>query len=71
MKPNKKQRRICDVMRSQTEFWLNTNDISSPTHIVDIEEECYAVLSDILKDEEYSEVENMLKKLYWFIRKYD
>lgn len=71
MKPNKIQQQICDVIHSQADFWKNSNDITSPTHLVDIEEECNAQLYDLLSEEEIEELASKLKDLYWFIRKFD
>ena len=71
MKANKIQQCLCDVIHSQQDFWRNSNDISSPTHITDIEDECFAQLDGILKDKEVEEFGNRLKDLYWFIRRFD
>lgn len=71
MKANKIQQYICDVVRSQLDFWKHSNDVTSPTHLVDIEEECYAQLCDLITDEEREEFINKLKDLFLFIRKFD
>lgn len=71
MKANKIQQYICDVIQGQQSFWKNSNDITSPTHLVDIEEECFVQLHDWLTDEERLELEEKLQDLYWFIRKFD
>ena len=71
MKANKIQSYICDVIHSQADFWKHSNDITSPTHLVDIEEECYVQLSELLPEKELKEFEEKLKDLYWFIRKFD
>ena len=71
MKANKIQQYLCDVIHSQQSFWRNSNDITSPTHINDIEEECYAQLYNLISDEDREEFEEKLKDLYWFIRKFD
>lgn len=42
MKANKIQNYLCDVILSQQSFWRNSNDITSPTHLNDIEEECFS-----------------------------
>lgn len=70
MKANKIQQYICDVIHSQADFWKHSNDITSPTHLVDIEEECFAQLDDLIYDDR-EEFEEKLKDLYWFIRKFD
>ena len=71
MKANKIQQYLCDVILSQQSFWRNSNDITSPTHLTDIEEECYSQLCDLISDEDREEFEEKLKDLYWFIRKFD
>lgn len=68
---NLMQRCLCDVIHSQVGFWKNSNDITSPTHLVDIEEECFAHLSDLLTDKERLEFVDKLQDLYLFIRKFD
>ena len=62
---------LCDVIHSQQDFWKHTNDITSPTHLNDIEEECFAQLCNLISDEDREEFEKKLKDLYWFIRKFD
>lgn len=71
MKSNSVQRLICDVIRSQAMFWETTNDITSPTHRTDIDEECCAQLMDVIPDEDVIELAVQLKGLYRFIRKFD
>ena len=71
MKANKIQQYICDVIHSQADFWKHSNDITSPTHLVDIEEECYAQLGNLINDDEGDELIHKLKELYWYIRKFD
>lgn len=71
MKANKIQQSFCDIIYSQGGFWKRSNDITSPTHLNDIEEECYTQLWDLISDEDRKEFEDKLKDLYWFIRKFD
>lgn len=71
MKSNKIQQCLCDVINSQQGFWKHSNDITSPTHLTDIEEECYAQLCDLMSDAERKEFNEKLSDLYWFIRKFD
>lgn len=71
MKANKIQNYLCDVILNQQSFWRNSNDITSPTHFNDIEEECYSQLSNLISDEDREEFEKKLKDLYRFIRKFD
>jgi hypothetical protein len=71
MKANKIQQYICDVINSQQDFWKHSNDITSLTHISDIEEECKAQFGNLLSDEEIEKLVNKLSELYWFVRKFD
>lgn len=70
MKANKIQQYLCDVIHSQQDFWKHSNDINSPTHLNDIEEECFAQLDNLISDEDIEEFQDKLKDLYWFIRKF-
>lgn len=71
MKANKIQQYLCDVIHSQQDFWKHSNDITSPTHLNDIEEECYAQLDNLISDDDREELVKKLQDLYWFIRKFD
>ena len=71
MKANLTQRCLCDVILSQVGFWKNSNDITSPTHLVDIEEECFAQLCNLISDDDREKLVEKLQDLYWFIRKFD
>ena len=71
MKANKIQQYLCDVIHSQADFWKHSNDITSYTHLVDIEEECFAQLDNLISDDDRLEFEEKLQDLYWFIRKFD
>ena len=71
MKANKIQQCLCNVIHNEQDFWKHSNDITSPTHLTDIEEECYAQLGDLMQDDEREEFQEKLKDLYWFIRKFD
>jgi hypothetical protein len=71
MKANKIQQYICDVIHSQADFWKHSNDITSPTHLVDIEEECFAQLDNLISDDDREELVEKLQDLYWFIRKFN
>ena len=71
MKANKIQQYLCDVINIQQDFWKHSNDITSPTHLTDIDEECFAQLCNLIDDEDREEFQDKLKELYWFIRKFD
>ena len=62
MKPTKLQKKICELIKSQASFWMNTNDINSPTHYNDIEEGVEDI--DELSEEEKEELLFALRNLY-------
>ncbi|MBQ8521915.1 MAG: hypothetical protein IJ456_11225 [Bacteroides sp.] len=65
MKPSKQQKAICELIKSQASFWMNSNDIDSPTHVCDIDEE----VSNLELDEEMeSELSFALKELYYIVK---
>ena len=68
MKSTDKQKELCEFIRSQASFWTNTNDIDSPTHISDIEEE----INNIEWLSEYSKIGlmHLMEELYFFIKKH-
>lgn len=68
MKPTEIQKKVCDYIIGQCGFWKSTNDISSPTHYCDMEEECFARLEDILSDEQREELVNKTRELFNFIK---
>jgi len=65
MKPNEQQKKICGLIKSQASFWMNTNDIDSPTHLCDIDEE---VANLELEEEMESELSFALKELYLIVK---
>lgn len=66
MKSSQKQKELCEFIRSQASFWINTNDIDSPTHISDIEEEINNI--EWLSDYERIDLMDKVQDLYFFIR---
>lgn len=71
MKANIIQQYLCGIVSRQGCFWKYSNDITSPTHLNDIEEECFSLLDNLISDEDRKEFEDKLKDLYWFVRKFD
>lgn len=47
MKPNRTQKHICDFIIEQVEWWRDSNDINSPTHLSDLTSR----LNDLVDDE--------------------
>lgn len=71
MKPNEKQKKICRLIKSTASFWMNSNDIDSPTHVNDIEEEVYNLDDDIdLDDVEKEILISNLLNLYWVVKRH-
>lgn len=50
MKPTSTQKEIIETLKRLVNYWLNTNDLDSPSHITIIEDEINA-LDDINTDE--------------------
>ena len=69
MKPTKLQKKICELIKSQASFWMNTNDIYSPTHYNDIEEELDNI--EELSEEDKEELLFALRNLYNLVKVYD
>ena len=69
MKPNKKQIRAWEEIRSQMGFWQYTNDINSPTHSCDIDEMMrnYVVFGDFTESEA-DELNVKLQDLLQFVQ---
>lgn len=65
MKPNKQQKEICEMIKSQASFWMNSNDIDSPTHLCDIDTE---VANLELEEDMERELSFILKELYWIVK---
>lgn len=47
MKTNRVQKHICDFIIEQMDWWRDSNDIDSPTHLSDLESR----LNDLVEDE--------------------
>lgn len=65
MKATTKQKEICDFIISQAKFWRDSNDLYSPTHGCDIDEELY--LLD-LTEEQNDSLRVPLEDLLYAIR---
>lgn len=71
MKPSEKQKKICELIKTNASFWMNSNDIDSPTHVNDIEEEVYSLGDDIdLDDVEKEVLISNLLNIYWVVKRY-
>lgn len=69
MKPTPRQKLLIEEISNQAHFWMNTNDIDSPTHYCDIDEECLKLEDDAsLTREEIEKFGNLLGDLLDFIK---
>lgn len=69
MKPTPRQKQLIEEVANQASFWMNTNDLQSPTHYCDIEDEIALLkLDDILTTDEAKKFEDLLGDLFDFIK---
>lgn len=69
MKPTPRQKQLIEEVQNQASFWMNTNDIDSPTHYCDMEEEVSKLeMDDLLSKEEAKKFEDLLGDLFDFIK---
>jgi len=69
MKPTPRQKQLIEEVANQASFWMNTNDLQSPTHYSDLEDEISLLeLNDILSAEEAKKFEDLLGDLFDFIK---
>lgn len=69
MKATDRQKDIIKVVELQAQFWNDSNDLDSPTHLCDIDEMVNNLSFDnILSDEDSKELGEILQNLYFFIR---
>lgn len=68
-KPSKKQKEIAKLVELQAIFWQQTNDINSPTHCCDIDEETNNLVTfDLLTEEQAKTLNTSLITIYDLIR---
>lgn len=70
MKPTPRQKHLIEVVQNQASFWMSTNDIDSPTHYSDMEEEVSKLEwdTDHLTKEDAKKFEDLLGDLFDFIK---
>lgn len=69
MKLTEKQIKVIDSCLSIIKTWKNTNDITSPTHLVDIEEFTQSDLMDEIKDDLIFDIQDVLSDLWRVVNK--
>jgi hypothetical protein len=70
MKANKIQIKICNTLSNTINFWKDSNDIESPTHLSDLED-CHRVyLEDLVSEDDLRLINSKMEDLYWIIRRY-
>lgn len=67
MKPTNRHIELCELIKSQANFWIGTNDIDSPTHLCDIAESLNGI--EWLSEHDWYEMEDCLNQLYYTVRK--
>jgi ribonucleotide reductase alpha subunit len=67
-KPNENQLKVLDYLSTQIEYWKKTNDISSPTHGGDMEEE-FHLIEDIVGEEDKNMIMESLSDLLSTVRR--
>ena len=67
MKPTKTQKTVIETIRRQLTYWRDSNDINSPTHFSDMEDELDA-LCDCLSIDEITELNCITNSLLKFIK---
>lgn len=66
-KPNENQIEILDYVSSQINYWKRTNDINSPTHQGDMEEEMWKI-EELLSDDQKEKILESLNNLLTTIK---
>ena len=59
MKPTSAQKEVIETTKRLVSYWLNTNDLDSPSHITIIEDEVYAIDS-LSTDEQVLIIHNLV-----------
>lgn len=62
MKPTSAQKEVIETSKRLVSYWLNTNDLDSPSHISIIEDEVYAIDS-LSTDEQVLIINNLIDLL--------
>lgn len=68
MKATEKHRELCELVKNQANFWASTNDIDSPTHLIDIDDTVSQI--EFLEENKQEVLKNDLRNLYYTIRSF-
>lgn len=69
MKPTPRQKLLIEEVQNQASFWMMTNDIDSPTHYGDMEQEISKLeWDDHLTKADAKKFEDLLGDLFDFIK---
>jgi Fe2+ or Zn2+ uptake regulation protein len=64
-KPTPRQKQVIELVKKQCDYWLSTNDIHSPSHNTDIDEEISLLtIDDIITTEQGERVADVLGELW-------
>ena len=69
MKINENQRAVCNNIISQFKYWISSNDFTSPTHIIDIEEEFRVQLEEIIDEDTIDNLISKVQDIYSIIKR--
>lgn len=68
MKATDIQKDVCNSLIRTICWWRDSNDITSPTHLVDVEECLRADFESELSEHEIEVIIEKMEDLYWFVR---
>jgi len=68
-KPNEKQLQILNYVEMQIRYWKGTNDINSPTHHGDMEEEIWKIENLFDDEKDKQRVMDSLSEILKVVRK--
>ena len=68
MKPTELQKKVCEHIITEVKYWMNSNDITSPTHYSDLNDCLFIELEDDLTEYQITELEINLRSLLNLIK---
>ena len=67
-KPTKTQKEVCEALIREISWWRDSNDINSPTHLVDMEDCLKADLDGMCSDSEIELLTTELRELFCAVK---